>query len=110
MTQRGTRSAVQDPQHEQTDLMCVFRCASPNTQCASRSCVPPQLQTRYGLSDRTYPQNADETLARHGQHGRGGHARIRTVLRELHGLTFTNLRPATLASRHQRISILSTRC
>lgn len=67
MTQRGTRSAVQDPQHEHTDCMCVFRCASQNTRCASRSCVPTQLQTRYGLLDRTYPQNADETVARHGQ-------------------------------------------
>lgn len=72
--------------------------------------MPTQLQTQYGLLDRTYPQNADEIVARHGQHGRDYHARIRTALREVHGLTFTNLHPSTPASRRQRISILSTRC
>lgn len=106
MTQRGKRSAFLDRQHEHTDFIRVCRCASRSTLCDSRSCLPTQLQPRYGLLDRTYLQNADETAARHGGHGPDDHAQIRTVLRELHGLTFTNLRPSTLASRHQRISIL----
>lgn len=56
MTRRGTRGAGHDPQHEHTGLMCVFRCASPNRLRATRSCVPTQLQTRYGLLDKTYMQ------------------------------------------------------
>lgn len=80
MTPWGKKSAVQDRQHENTDFIRVFRCASRSTLCASRSCLPTQLQPRYGLLDRTYLQSADETAVRHGGHGPDDHAQIRTVL------------------------------
>lgn len=100
MTKRGKRSAVQDRRQENTDFVCVFRCASPITLCASRSCLPTQLRTRYVLLDGTYMQTRrQECIAVQCAGHIDDKAQIRTVVREHHRLSSCNFHPSALTSQ-----------